>query len=95
MNIIIYIFVEVNQILHICSKIMYERNTMKNYGEGLKEQRLERGLTLSQLEKFTGISNVNLGRWERGEVLPSIEFCVQLADFYGITVDELIGREQR
>ncbi|MDE6868030.1 MAG: helix-turn-helix domain-containing protein [Clostridia bacterium] len=68
---------------------------MNNYGEALKELRLERGLSLIQLEKATGISNVNLSRWERGEVIPSIEFCVKLADFYGITVDELIGREPR
>lgn len=25
--------------------------------------------------------------------MPSIEFCIRLADFYGISIDELIGRE--
>lgn len=64
---------------------------MKNYGENLKEQRLMRGLTLKDIENKTGINNGNLSRWERGEVLPNIDFCVQLADFYGITVDELLG----
>ncbi len=68
---------------------------MKNYGEAIKEQRVVRGLTLKQLEKETGITNASLSRWENGKMIPSIDCCVKLADFYGITVDELIGRESR
>ncbi len=68
---------------------------MRNYGETLKENRLARGITLKDVEKATGINNGNLSRWERGEVLPNIDFCVQLADFYGITLDELVGRDCR
>lgn len=64
---------------------------MKNYGEILKEHRIVRGFTLKEIEKATGINNGNLSRWERGEVLPNIEFCVKLANFYEITVDELLG----
>ena len=64
---------------------------MKNYGEILKEQRLIRNLTLLEVEKQTGINNGNLSRWERNEVLPNIESCIKLADFYGITLDELLG----
>lgn len=66
---------------------------MINYGEELKYQRTKRNKTLQQVEKDTGISNANLSRWECGKVLPNIDFCVQLADYYGITLDELIGRE--
>jgi transcriptional regulator with XRE-family HTH domain len=66
---------------------------MKKYGEALKENRTIRGYTLKDIEKATGINNGNISRWERGEVIPNIDFCVKLADFYGITVDELIGRE--
>ena len=66
---------------------------MKNYGEILKEHRQSRGITLTEIESKTGISNQNLSRWERGEVIPSIFFCEQLADFYGISLDELIGRD--
>ena len=67
---------------------------MKNYGEELKYQRTIRNKTLEQVEKDTGISNANLSRWERGKVLPNVNFCVILADYYGITVDELIGRNK-
>ena len=66
---------------------------MANYGEELKFQRTKRNKTLLQVEHDTGISNSNLSRWESGKVVPSIDFCVILADYYGITLDELIGRE--
>ena len=74
------------------SKIFSRGNKMINYGENLKEHRLARGITLKEIEKVTGINNGNISRWERNEVLPNIDFCVKLADFYGITLDELIGR---
>lgn len=66
---------------------------MKNYGEILKEHRLVRGLTLKDIEYRTNINNGSLSRWERNEVLPSVESCIQLANFYGITIDELLGLE--
>lgn len=63
------------------------------YGNQLKIHRKSRNLSLLDLEKATKISNQNLSRWERNLILPNIDFCVRLADFYGITVDELIGHE--
>ena len=60
---------------------------MKNYGEILKEHRLLMGKTLMDVERETGISNSNL------KVLPSVAFCEMLADYYGISLDELIGRD--
>lgn len=66
---------------------------MINFGEELKFQRTKRNKTLKEVEKDTGISNSNLSRWECGKVLPNINFCVILADYYGISLDELIGRD--
>ena len=66
---------------------------MINFGEELKFQRTKRNKTLQDVERDTGISNSNLSRWECGKVLPNINFCVILADYYGISLDELIGRD--
>ena len=66
---------------------------MKNYGKLLKEHRVAINKTLLDVQKDTGISNVNLSRWENGKVIPSIAFCEQLADYYGISIDELVGHE--
>ena len=64
-----------------------------NYGEALKYQRERANLSQGKLAKEIGTSQGNISRWEKGEVLPNIDFCVKLAEFYGITVDELIGRK--
>ncbi len=66
---------------------------MLKYGEALKYQREINGLSMLELAKQINTSHQNISRWENGLVLPNIDFCVQLADFYGITVDELIGRD--
>ena len=66
---------------------------MKDYGKILKEHRLARNKTLLDVQKDTGINNANLSRWENGKVLPSIAYCEQLADYYGISIDVLVGHE--
>ena len=63
------------------------------YGEALKAQRKLNGYSQTQLAKATGIVQQNISAWENNVYSPNIEFCVQLADFYGISVDELIGHE--
>lgn len=62
-------------------------------GEGLKEQRENVGLSIMDLSRKTGIAHQNLSRWEANQVAPNILFCIKLADFYGITLDELVGRQ--
>lgn len=66
---------------------------MINYGKELKYHRIVKNKSLRDVEKDTGISDTNLSRWENGKVLPNIDFCVILADYYEISLDELIGRD--
>lgn len=66
---------------------------MKNYGQILKDCRILKGKTLTEIEKETGINNSNLSRWECGKVTPSIMFYEILADYFGCTIDYLVGRE--
>ena len=66
---------------------------MLNYGEALRYQREINGYTQSALAKATGLSQQLISWWEAGKGLPNIDICVRLADFYGITLDELVGRD--
>lgn len=66
---------------------------MFKYGEALKYHREALGISQLELSKKIGTSHQNINRWERGIVLPNIDFCVKLADFYGISLDELVGRD--
>ncbi len=61
--------------------------------EALKQQRILSGHTQSSLSNATDISQQMISHWEADKGMPSIEFCIRLADFYGISIDELIGRE--
>ena len=61
------------------------------YGIALKRQRLASGRSLVEVANETGISYQNLSRWERNEVLPNIDFCVKLAKYYGVTIEDLFG----
>ena len=67
---------------------------MINYGEAMRAQRETAKLSTVELAKQIGTSHQNISRWESGKVVPNIDTCVKLADFYGITVDELIGRKK-
>lgn len=66
---------------------------MLNYGEAMKQQREFCGLSQNKLAKLTNISQQNISYWESNKKEPSVIACAQLADFYGISIDELIGRE--
>ena len=65
---------------------------MTNYGEALRYQREQRGLSQSKLAQETGLKQQMISWWEAGKGLPNIDFCAKLADYYGITIDELVGR---
>ncbi len=71
-----------------------EEKQMLNYGEALKEQREKLGLSQSMVAKKINTSHQNISRWESGKILPSIDFCVKLADLYGVSLDDLVGREK-
>lgn len=63
------------------------------FSKSMKETRENNNLNQVELAKLTGIKQQNISRWENGTAVPSIINCIKLADFYGITVDELIGHE--
>ena len=63
--------------------------------ERLKDLRVERGLTLEQLAEKTHLSKSALGSYE-GDKLKDISHyaLIQLAKFYEVSVDYLLGRAE-
>lgn len=66
---------------------------MNNIANMLKEHRESNSISQLQLSKATGISQPRISYYESGKHSPPIEDCIKLADFYGITLDELVGRD--
>jgi transcriptional regulator with XRE-family HTH domain len=64
-----------------------------NYGEALKYQREINGYSQNEVAKKTKINQQAISLWESNKRTPSIDNCVKLANFYEITIDELIGRD--
>ena len=59
----------------------------------LKELREERNLTQNDVATAIHTTRTNIGRWEKGENEPSANFIIQLADFFEVSTDYLLGRE--
>lgn len=61
--------------------------------EILKELRLKTGKSQNKVAKEIGINQQMLNFWENGKGVPKLEFCILIADYYGVSLDELVGRE--
>lgn len=59
----------------------------------LKELREERNLTQNDVATAINTTRTNIGRWEKGINEPSANFIMQLADFFEVSTDYLLGRE--
>ncbi len=66
---------------------------METISKNLKYHRESSNLSQMELAKSTGIPQSTISAYEKGTNIPNIISCRILADFYGITLDELIGRE--
>ena len=58
--------------------------------QNLLELRKRRKLTQEQAAFAIGVSRQALSKWETGESVPDLGNCLALADFYGVTLDNLV-----
>ena len=65
---------------------------MKN---NLKALRKSRGLTQISLQMQTGIEQALLSKFETGERVPPTDTLIQLADFYGVSMDYIMCRTDK
>lgn len=61
--------------------------------ENIKYFRKEMGLVQEQLAEAMGVTVSAVSKWEQGMSVPEIEMLVELADFFGTTVDMILGYE--
>lgn len=63
----------------------------KKVGRFIAECRKEKGLTQAQLAEQFGISNRAVSNWETGKSLPDASIMIDLSNYLGITVNELLS----
>ena len=60
--------------------------------ERLKKSRKSMGKTQRDLAEYLGISERGYQNYEMGKREPSLEVLIQLAEYFGVTTDYLLGR---
>lgn len=52
----------------------------------------EAGITAYKVSKDTGISQTTLSDWKRGRSIPKMEKLQTIADYFGVSLDYLLGK---
>ena len=63
-----------------------------NIGTVIRTKRQEKDLTQEQLADYLNVSVSAVSQWESGKTTPDLSLLVPLAEFFGISLDELFGR---
>ena len=64
-----------------------------NFAENLKQLRKERGVTQEKLSEILGVTAQSVSRWELSICYPDIELLPAIANYFGVTVDELLSND--
>ncbi len=66
---------------------------MIKLNENIKKYRQKKDMTQSQLATVFGVSEQAVSRWENGNTYPDITLLPAIADYFDISLDELMGME--
>lgn len=65
----------------------------KNFADNkIRELRAEKGMSQRELARLVGIKQANISRWEAGSVIPNVLDVWILADFFGVSIDYIVGK---
>lgn len=66
---------------------------MSKFSDSLKETRMKSGKKQREAAEYLGVNIRTYQYYEEGKNEPAISTLVQLADFFQVSLDELVGRE--
>lgn len=64
-------------------------------GNFLKKLRKEKGITQEQLAEILNVSGRTVSRWETGSNMPDISLLIEIADFFDVSIPEIINGERK
>ncbi len=65
-----------------------------NFGQNLRDIREERGIYQKELAAYLNVSISTVSNYENGVHLPDLDVLYQIAEFFNISADYLLGRTQ-
>lgn len=67
----------------------------KKIGFFLKELRKEKGITQEEFAEELNVSGRTVSRWETGNNMPDISLLIEIADFFDVSIPEIINGERK
>ena len=64
-----------------------------NFSENITRLRHEKKITQEQLADFVGVTKSSVSKWEKKQSMPDVLLLPQLAAFFDVSIDELLGYE--
>ena len=65
------------------------------FAQKLKEMRTRAGMSQEKLAEKVGVSRQAITKWETDKGAPDMDNLMAISDLFGVSVDELLGREAR
>lgn len=62
-------------------------------GESIRKERLDRGWTQTELARRSYTNTISISYYENERALPSVLILIGIADAFGISLDQLVGRK--
>lgn len=62
-----------------------------NIGDTIRYLRKEKDITQDELADILGVSHQSVSRWESGICYPDMELLPVISEFFGVTLDKLLG----
>jgi transcriptional regulator with XRE-family HTH domain len=59
-------------------------------GNIIKQRRIEQNITQIDLAKRIGVSRQTISNWENDKTLPDIDYIIELAQLFNLSVDQLL-----
>ena len=66
---------------------------MKSFSEKLRQLRIERGLSQTQLAEALSVDQRSISNWENAVREPSFEMLTRIAGYFEVSADYLLGLE--
>lgn len=66
---------------------------MSTLNERLKKLRTSKNLTQEECARFLSINRATLANWETGRTEPDVQMLVAIANFFAVSLDDLLGRQ--
>lgn len=63
-------------------------------GQRIRDLRKQKKMSQSELAKIIGVTQTTITAWETGKAEPSSSAVANLADYFGVTTDYLLGRPE-